>query len=167
MTKEQPRAARDQPFDVRWIDVWIGFAVAAGGTAILAPPVLYLSDNVWWVSVVAVLAIGAGATIAGLRAGQIEPLNGALLMAVFFVVEATVAMVGEAMEWLPEPLPGLPVGDSTFFFVSPLGQLVFAVAGSLLGGWLATRRHASARAEDAFGSADDSRAGGDGQEEHR
>ncbi len=167
MTNEQQREARGQPFDVRWTDVWIGFAVAVGGTAVLTPVVLYLTDNVWWVSVVAVLAIGAGATIAGLRAGQIEPLNGALLMALFFLTEATIAMVGEAMEWLPEPLPGLPVGDSTFFFVSPLGQLAFAVAGSLLGGWLATRRYASARAEDSSESADDSRMGGDRQEEHR
>ena len=127
------------PFDVRWTDVWIGLAVAVVATAALAPAVLRLDENVWWVAVVAILSIGVGATVAGMRAGQIEPLNGVLLMAVFFVGETTILLVGEAMEWLPEPLPGLPVGDSTFFFVTPLGQLLFAVAGSLLGGWWATR----------------------------
>jgi len=128
--------------------VWIGFAVAAGGTAAAAPLVLAASNNVWWVSAVAAVAIGAGATVAGLRARQIEPLNGALVMALFFVTEAVIAMFGEMMEWLPEPLPGLPVGDSTFFFVSPLGQLVFAVAGSLLGGWWATRRDADSEGSE-------------------
>ncbi len=154
MTAEQPHPDPVQAFDVRRIDVLIGFAVAAGSTAVLAPLVLAVSNNVWWVSVVAALAIGAGAAIAGLRAKQIEPLNGALLMALFFVAEAAIAMIREVMAWLPEPLSGLPVGDSTFFFVSPLVQLVCAVAGSLLGGWWATRRHA---ARDAGGGGHESR----------
>ncbi len=129
----------ERHYDVRRTDVWIGFAVAVAGTAVATPAVLLVDANVWWVSVIAALAIGAGAAVAGIRARQIEPLNGVLVMAIFFVVEAGILMVGEATEWLPEPLPGLPVGDSTFFFVSPLGQLAFAVGGSLLGGWWATR----------------------------
>lgn len=158
-----PRAAAQ--FDVRWIDVWAGFAVAVGATAVLGPLVLYLSGNAWWVSVVSVLAVGAGAAVAGLRAKQIEPLNGALLMALVFATEATIAFVGEVMEWVPEPLPGLPVGDSTIFFVSPLGQLAFAVAGSLFGGWWATRTPASAGADDlAVGSRDDPSGGTDVEE---
>lgn len=158
-----PRAAAQ--FDVRWIDVWAGFAVAVGATAVLGPLVLYLSGNAWWVSVVSVLAVGAGAAVAGLRAKQIEPLNGALLMALVFATEATIAFVGEVMEWVPEPLPGLPVGDSTIFFVSPLGQLAFAVAGSLCGGWWATRSPVSSRAEDWRVSSDDELAGGTAPEE--
>lgn len=147
MTIEQPRPARVPPFDVRRGDVWIGFAIAVGGMAVFAPLILAATRNVWWVSAVAAVAIGAGAAVAGLRAKQIEPLNGALVMALFFVAEAVIAMLGEMMEWLPEPLPGLPVGDSTFFFVSPLVQLVFAVAGSLLGGWWATRRRGAGSGE--------------------
>ncbi len=153
------------PFDVRWIDVLYGFAVAVGGTVALAPLVLYLTGNVWWLSVASVLAVGAGGATAGIRAKQIEPLNGALLMAFVFATEATIAMIGEALEWLPEPLPGLPVGDSTFFFVSPLGQLASAVAGSLWGGWWATRSPTSSRVHDSPVSSNDEPSGGTASEE--
>ncbi len=165
MTTAGPGPRDATPFDVRWVDVWVGFAVAAGATAVLGPLVLYLSDNSWWVSVVSILAVGAGGAVAGMRAKQIEPLNGALLMALVFTVEAAIALVGEVMEWVPEPLPGLPVGDSTIFFVSPLGQLAFAVAGSLFGGWWATRRPAPAGAEDSPVSSQDDPSGGTDAEE--
>lgn len=165
MTAAGPGPRDATPFDVRWVDVWVGFAVAAGATAVFAPLVLYLSDNSWWVSVVSILAVGAGGAVAGMRAKQIEPLNGALLMALVFATEGTIAMIGEVMEWVPEPLPGLPVGDSTIFFVSPLGQLAFAVAGSLFGGWWATRRPASDRVEHLPGNSHDDPPGGSGAEE--
>ncbi len=141
MREEQRNQERGlgRPFDVRWTDVGTGLAVTVVGTAVLTPIVLLLDANVWWVSAVAMLSLVAGGIAAGLRAGQIEPLNGALMMAFFFIAEITILLVGEAMEWLPEPLPGLSRGDSTFFFVSPLGQLLSAVAGSLLGGWWASR----------------------------
>ncbi len=130
--------------DVRWRDVWSGYAVSVVGTAVLGALVLLLDENVWWVSVVAMVALVAGGSVAGFRARQIEPLNGALLACVFFGTEAAILVIGTAMEGtfigLPDPLPGLAIGDSTFFFVSPLGQLVSAVVGALLGGWWAQRR---------------------------
>ncbi|MCH7946156.1 MAG: hypothetical protein IIC73_09125 [Armatimonadetes bacterium] len=136
-TEQKERLAR--PFDVRRTDVAAGLVVTVIGTTALTPVVLVLDANVWWVSAVAILSLAAGGFVAGLRAGQIEPLNGVLVVAVFFIAETAILMVGTATEWLPEPLPGLTQGDSTFFFVSPLGQLAAAVAGALVGGWWATR----------------------------
>jgi cation transporter-like permease len=40
---------------------------------------------------------------------------------------------------VPDPLPGLATGDSTFFFLWPLLILAAGVAGSILGGRVATR----------------------------
>jgi hypothetical protein len=147
MTLERPTERKPEAVtlsDVRWRDVWSGYAVSVLGTAVLGALVLLLDENVWWVSVVTMVALVAGGSVAGFRARKIEPLNGALLACVFFGTEAAILMVGTAMEGtavgLPDPLPGLAIGDSTFFFVSPLGQLVSAVLGSLLGGWWAQRR---------------------------
>ncbi len=127
------------PFDVRWTDVGAGLAVTVVGTAVLTPIVLLVDANVWWVSAGAMLSLAAGGFVAGLRAGQIEPLNGVLVVAVFFIAETAILLVGTAIEKIEDPLPGLTLGDSTFFFVSPLGQLLAAVTGSLLGGWWASR----------------------------
>ncbi len=154
--------------DVRWRDVWSGYAVSVIAVAVLGGPVLLLDENVWWISIVSMVALVAGGSVAGLRARQIEPLNGALLACVFFGTEAAILMLGTAMEGtavgLPDPLPGLAIGDSTFFFVSPLGQLASAVLGSILGGWWAHRTLApqpaggealsSASADDSFGGDD-------------
>ncbi len=155
-------------FDVRWRDVWSGYAASMVGTAVLGGLVFLLDQNVWWVSVASMVALVAGGFVAGFRARQIEPLNGALLACVFFGTEAAILMIGTAMEGtsigLPDPLPGLAIGDSTLFFVSPLGQLASAVLGSLLGGWWAHRRLApqSARREAlSSASADDSSSGSD------
>lgn len=124
---------------MRWTDVAAGLAVTVVGTAVLTPIVLLLDANVWWVSAAAMLSLAAGGIVAGLRAGQIEPLNGVLVVAVFFITETAILLVGTAIEKIEDPLPGLTLGDSTFFFVSPLGQLLSAVAGSFLGGWWASR----------------------------
>ncbi len=153
-------------FDVRWRDVWSAYVASVVGTAVLGALVLLLDENVWWVSIVSMAALVAGGFVAGFRARQIEPLNGALLACVFFGTEAAILMIGTAMEGtaigLPDPLPGLAIGDSTFFFVSPLGQLASAVIGSLLGGWWAQRRLAPqpARGEALSIASDDDSFGG-------
>ncbi len=168
---DQPVKRKPGPgilFDVRWSDVWSGYVAAVVCTAVLGALVLLVDENVWWVSIVSMVALVAGGFVAGFRARQIEPLNGALLACVFFGTEAAILMLGTAMEGtavgLPDPLPGLAIGDSTFFFVSPLGQLASAVLGSILGGWWAHRTLApqpaggealsSASADDSFGGDD-------------
>ncbi len=168
---DQPVKRKPGPgilFDVRWSDVWSGYVVSVIVTAVLGALVLLLDENVWWVSIVSMVALVAGGFVAGFRARQIEPLNGALLACVYFGTEAAILMLGTAMEGtavgLPDPLPGLAIGDSTFFFVSPLGQLASAVIGSLLGGWWAQRRltpqpargdgPSTASADDSFGGSD-------------
>jgi hypothetical protein len=169
MMSEQPSDHRPGSgilFDVRWGDVWSGYAVAAIVTAVLGTLVFLLDQNVWWVSVASMVALVVGGSVAGFRARQIEPLNGALLICVFFGTEAVILMLGTALEGtaigLPDPLPGLAIGDSTFYFVSPLGQLASAVLGSVLGGWLAQRRLAPqpARGEALSSASDDDSSGG-------
>ena len=149
-------------FDVRWADVFRGFAASVVVTAVLTVVVLLVDKNVWWVSIGSVLALLIGGSVAGFSARQIEPLNGALLACVFFGVEAAILMFGTALEGtfagLPDPLPGLAIGDSTFFFVSPLGQLVAAVSGSVIGGgWAEQRmRPALKKRDDSLSAAVDS-----------
>lgn len=126
--------------DVHWRGVAIGYGVSVGGTLLLGGLLLLWDRNVWWMAIGGGAALLIGGFIAGLRATQPEPLNGAFLAALYFVTVVMALFVGTALEALPDPLPGLPIGDSTFFFVWPLTQLAAAVAGSLLGGWWAAGR---------------------------
>ena len=72
--------------------------------------------------------------MAGRLAKTNEPLNGAMVALIYFSIIAIVYLVGQATELLPDPLPGLPQDDSTFFFVWPLAQIAAGTVGSLVGG---------------------------------
>jgi len=75
-------------------------------------------------------------------------LNGAFIAVFYFSIAAAAIFGGEFLGVLPDPLPGLPRGDSTFFFVWPLEQLAAGTVGAAAGGWLRQRMDARGRDEN-------------------
>ena len=127
--------------DIAWAAVWTGFGIALLGTLVAAVwAFAFAGKGMWWVANLGTLSLFCGALFAGWRSRTAEPLNGAYIAVFYFSAVTSVVFGGEFLRILPDPLPGLPRGDSTFFFVWPLAQLVAATLGSVLGGWLAARR---------------------------
>ncbi|MBI3969943.1 MAG: hypothetical protein HY332_01530 [Chloroflexi bacterium] len=132
-------ARRERARDVDWRGLAWGLLVAVAGTLVPGAALLAATRSVWAVAAAGVVSLLAGSWLAGRRFGRPELLVGATLGVLYFAAAAAVLLGGTLLEALPEPLPGLPVGDSTFFFVWPLTQLAAAVSGALLGGWHASR----------------------------
>lgn len=118
----------------------LALAASVAGTIALGVPPLLLRDNVWWLALASVPSLLAAGFLLGWRAREPEPLYGAVLGALYFGIVAGVLFGAELAEALPDPLPGLATGDSTFFFVWPLVILVMSFVGSVVGGRTAARR---------------------------
>ena len=120
----------------RRLPVYVGIALALGvaGTAVLGGALLLLLDNVWWLALGGLLSLFGAEVYLGWQSRESEPLYGALLAVFYYGLVVGGLFGGELAERLPDPLPGLSIGDSTFFFVSPLLMLVASVAGTVLGG---------------------------------
>lgn len=132
-----------------WRELWLALALGLTGTAVLGAPALFLLGSVWWLAVAGLFSLSVAGAYLGIRLGEPEPLNGALLALLYFAVVVIVLFLGSAALVLPEPLPGLEIGDSTFFFVWPLLQLAAAVAGSVVGGLGSQRRRKMVKGEQA------------------
>ena len=129
------------PRDIAWPAVWLGYALALGGTLAAAGWGLFGSGKgMWWVANWGAVSLFLGAAAAGFAARTSEPLNGAYVAVLYFGSVTLVVFAGEFLGVLPDPLPGLPRGDSTFYFVWPLEQLAAATLGAMAGGWLRLRR---------------------------
>ena len=134
--------------DIAWAAVWTGFAIALLGTlAAGAWALAFAGKGTWWAANIATLCLFCGAVVTGYRACTAEPLNGAFIAVFYFGAVALVIFGAEFLKVMPDPLPGLPRGDSTFFFVWPLAQLAASTLGAMLGGWLWTRRNRRRRDE--------------------
>ena len=132
--------------DFHWRAIRCGFGVSAMLTLIFGVPLMIGSDSIWWLAWVAVGGLFVGGVLAARIARTSEPLNGAMIALLFFGVVAVGYLVGQAVEILPDPLPGLAPDNSTFFFVWPLTQITAGPFGSYVGGrvWrLAAREEAS------------------------
>jgi hypothetical protein len=132
--------------DFHWRAIWSGFGAVAAITVTVGVPLMAVSDSIWWLAWVAVGGLFVGGVLAARIAQTSEPLNGAMIALLFFGVVAVGYLVGQAVEILPDPLPGLAPDNSTFFFVWPLTQIVAGPLGSYVGGrrWrLAAREEAS------------------------
>ena len=119
---------------VPWREIWLAWVLSVVGTALLGGPLFAVWQNVWGIALGGVASLVVGAAYVSLRTGESEPVYGALLAILYFGLVVGVLFGGELIEILPDPLPGLGIGDSTFFFVWPLLQLAAAVVGSVLGG---------------------------------
>ena len=141
---EKPRPHHGLERDVAWPAVWIGYALALLGTLAAGGwGLVFAGKGMWWVANWGALSLFIGALAAGFAARTAEPLNGAYVAVFYFGTVTLVVFVGEFLAVLPDPLPGLPRGDSTFYFVWPLAQLASATLGAMAGGSLRTRRRRS------------------------
>lgn len=121
-------------------DIGAALAISVAGTAILGGMLFLLQQNVWLMALGGMVSLLAGGAYLGRKSGEPEPLYGTLLAVLYFGMVAAILFGGELAEALPDPLPGLAIGDSTFFFVTPLIMLVASVLGSVLGGRLLVQR---------------------------
>jgi hypothetical protein len=143
-TVDHPDSPRARNADIAWSAVCAGYAIALLGTlAVGGGGILFAAKGMWWVAVWGTVWLFVGAMAAGLLARTAEPLNGAFIAVFYFGTVAFAIFVGEFLAVLPDPLPGLPRGDSTFFFVWPLAQLASGTLGAAVGGWLYARRRGS------------------------
>ena len=146
---ETTRAQGGPDRDVAWRAVWSGFAIAFAGTLIAGGGGLaFAGRGMWWVAHCGVASLFGGGLAAGWLARTAEPLNGAFIAVFYFGITALVIFGGEFLGVLPDPLPGLPRGDSTFFFVWPLEQLAAGTLGAAAGGWLRKRLNRGAHDEN-------------------
>ena len=146
---DPPGPQRAAGRDVAWTAVWAGFAIALLGTLAAATwAFAFAGKGTWWAANLGTLSLFCGALFAGWRAGTVEPLNGAFVAVFYFSTVAAAIFGGEFLGVLPDPLPGLPRGDSTFFFVWPLAQLAAGTLGAMLGGWLRERSNREKRDEN-------------------
>jgi hypothetical protein len=113
------------------------------GTAGLGGVLLFLLDNSWWLAAGGALSLFGGAFYLGRSVGDPEPLYGTLLAAAYVGVATVLILGGTLLALLPDPWPGLEVGDSTFFFVSPLLLLLAGALGSMVGGRMSSPRPTS------------------------
>lgn len=121
--------------------VGTALAISVAGTAILGGMLFLLAQNVWLMALGGLVSLLAGGAYLGRKSGEPEPLYGTLLAVLYFGMAVGILFGGELAEALPDPLPGLAIGDSTFFFVTPLLMLAASVLGSVLGGRLLAQRH--------------------------
>ncbi|MFQ5794648.1 MAG: hypothetical protein ACE5JP_06320 [Candidatus Bipolaricaulia bacterium] len=127
--------------DIAWGSVFVGYGIAVLGTLLFGGLGLFVMDKgMWWVANWGLGFLLLGGLVAGFSAKTTEPLNGAFIAVFYFATATLIIFIEEFLNILPDPLPGLPRGDSTFFFVWPLGQLVAATVGASLGGWFAVKR---------------------------
>ena len=146
---DRPGSQRVAHRDIAWAAVWTGFAIALLGTLAAGTwAFAFAGKGTWWAANIGTLCLFCGAVVTGYRARTAEPLNGAFIAVFYFSTATLVIFSGEFLGVLPDPLPGLPRGDSTFFFVWPLEQLAASTLGAMLGGWLWARRNRGRRDEN-------------------
>jgi hypothetical protein len=110
------------------------------GTIVVGAPLYFgLAQSMWWIALASVVALLGGGFYLGWETREAEPLYGSVLAFLYFAAAAIVLIVGAWMGKVPDPMPGLATGDSTFFFVWPLMILAAGVVGSILGGKIAAR----------------------------
>jgi putative membrane protein (TIGR04086 family) len=122
--------------DINWGAIWRGYALSLAGTLVIGLPLFLVERNAWLIAAAGILSLLVGGFVAARRAKTAELLNSAFVGLVYFTTFVVFIFVGAISDKLPDPLPGLPRGDSTFFMVWPLVQLL----ASTIGGLVASRR---------------------------
>lgn len=120
--------------DIRWRGVGLGYLVGVVVTLAAGLPLFLIRESSWLFALAGLGGLLLGGFIVGRRVGpQLAPVNGALLGVLYYFTVALAFLAGSFLQVLPEPLPGLPQGDSTFFFAWPLSQFVVSILGAVLG----------------------------------
>ena len=127
--------------DIVWKAVWQGYAIGLVVTLAAGVPLLLVLESMWLLGGAGLVGLLAGGGVVGARVGQrVAVINGALMGIMYNMTIVLALFAGWFFELLPEPLPGLPQGDSTFFFSWPLMQFAVSVAGGILGSRLAPKQ---------------------------
>ena len=127
-------ARRGVAQDIYWRAVWSGYLVGLASTIVAGTPLIVVMRSSWLLAFAGSAGLFSGGIIAGRRVGrQLAVVNGALMAILYNFTLALAFFIGSFLQLLPEPLPGLPQGDSTFFFAWPLGQFAIGIVGTLLG----------------------------------
>ena len=125
--------ARVNTWSVPWQQVLVALGISLAGTVVLGSLLFLSLQNVWWIAIAGLVSLFCGGFYISRASGVSEPFFGTLLAILYYAVVVGILFGGTLTEILPEPLPGLGVGDSTFFFVWPLLQLAAAVSGNAAG----------------------------------
>lgn len=134
MRQDSESLSKPAAQSIPWRYMALALIFSITGTAILGGALFLAGQNVWWLAMGGLLSLFGGGVYLGWRSRDPEPLYGTLLAILYFGLAVGILFGGELTEALPDPLPGLAIGDSTFFFVSPLLMLLVSVVGSILGG---------------------------------
>lgn len=128
--------------DFHWREIFLGFGLSLTITLLVGIPLTFSFGTSWAFAWTGTASIFISAIVVARLAKTGELLNGAMLSVLYFATVAMVYLGGQTLELLPDPLPGLPADDSTFFFVWPLAQIIAGTLGSFIGGlgWGVRRR---------------------------
>lgn len=136
--KDAPSTAGWKVQDIRWAPVGLGFVLGLLGTLVVGLPLLVITDDSWLMAIAGSAGLLVGGLVAGRMMGaSLAVVNGALIAILYNLTVSLVFFAGSFLQILPEPLPGLPQGDSTFFFAWPLVQFAIAIFGSIMGSRMA------------------------------
>ncbi|MBI4286826.1 MAG: hypothetical protein HY671_00155 [Chloroflexi bacterium] len=120
--------------DIRWAAVWSGYSVGLASTIVVGTPLVLIMRSSWLLAIAGSAGLFAGGFVTGRKVGsQLAVVNGALMAILYNLTLSLAYFVGSFLELLPEPLPGLPQGDSTFFFAWPLAQFAIGIAAAISG----------------------------------
>lgn len=120
--------------DVVWQDVWVALGIGLGGTIVLGGILFAIfGASMWVLAFASIIALMVGGYRLGSRSGRWEGIAASLVTIFYYAIAALVIILGFMFEVLPDPLPGLPKGNSTFYFLWPLLQLASVIAGSVIG----------------------------------
>lgn len=127
--------------DLHWGAAGPGYAIGVLVTLLAGLPLLLINDNTWLFAGAGSAGLLAGGLVTGRRVGsQLALVNGAWMGILYNLTVTLSYFIGSFLELFPEPLPGLPQGDSTFFFAWPLVQFAIALLASVLGSRIGVNR---------------------------
>ena len=132
--KNAPSSIGWQVPEIRWKTVGLGYATGLLGTLVIGLPLLLIMGKSWMMALAGSASLLVGGLLVGRRVtSSVAVVNGALMAILYNLSVAIFFFVGSFLEVLPEPLPGLPQGDSTFFFAWPLAQFVIGIVSAIVG----------------------------------
>lgn len=112
----------------------LGYAIGLLSTIVAGLPLLLIMGDSWLMAITGSIGLFVGGLVTGKRVGPpLAVLNGALMAMLYNFTVSILFFIGSFLQVLPEPLPGLPQGDSTFFFAWPLGQFAIGIFSAILG----------------------------------
>lgn len=134
MEESNSSARQGTAQDIHWRAVWAGYLVGLASTIAVGTPLVLIMRSSWLLAIAGSAGLFAGGFVTGRRVGpQLAVVNGALMAILYNFTVAVAFFIGSFLELLPEPLPGLPQGDSTFFFAWPLAQFAIGIVAAILG----------------------------------